>query len=195
VRARARCLGQVEHRRARGRAERQAARARPPGAPRVPAKDFTFSKQISPFADEIVDPTFVYAGATDPRVPRSESALIVAALRERGVPSESVVAEAFVGFWARARGRGCPASGPSPASPCPPRSPGYCRRSRHGRGGLPWARSAFSVRRFLFRETSPCRRQGAAASSDALRRDPRRTRRRPSAFSHRYPACNSWPGP
>jgi dipeptidyl aminopeptidase/acylaminoacyl peptidase len=60
-----------------------------------PAKDAAFLKQISPLADvdRIVDPTFVYAGANDPRVPRSESDLIVAALRGRGVPSEYMVAE------------------------------------------------------------------------------------------------------
>jgi dipeptidyl aminopeptidase/acylaminoacyl peptidase len=60
-----------------------------------PAKDAEFLKQISPLAavDRIADPTFVYAGANDPRVPRSESDLIVAALRERRVPSEYMVAE------------------------------------------------------------------------------------------------------
>lgn len=60
-----------------------------------PSKDSEFLKQISPLADvdRIVDPTFVYAGANDPRVPRSESDLIVGALRERGVPSEYMVAE------------------------------------------------------------------------------------------------------
>jgi dipeptidyl aminopeptidase/acylaminoacyl peptidase len=60
-----------------------------------PGKDAEFLKSISPLADvdRIVDPTFVYAGANDPRVPRSESDLIVAALRERGVPSEYMVAE------------------------------------------------------------------------------------------------------
>jgi dipeptidyl aminopeptidase/acylaminoacyl peptidase len=60
-----------------------------------PSKDAQFLEQISPLAEveRIVDPTFVYAGANDPRVPRSESDLIVSALRERGVPSEYMVAE------------------------------------------------------------------------------------------------------
>jgi dipeptidyl aminopeptidase/acylaminoacyl peptidase len=60
-----------------------------------PAKDAEFLRQISPLAavDRIADPTFVYAGANDPRVPRSESDLIVAALRERRVPTEYMVAE------------------------------------------------------------------------------------------------------
>ena len=60
-----------------------------------PAKDAAFLKQISPLADvaRITAPTFVYAGANDPRVPRSESDLIVAALRERRVPNEYMVAE------------------------------------------------------------------------------------------------------
>jgi len=60
-----------------------------------PAKDAAFLKQISPLTDvdRIVDPLFVYAGANDPRVPRSESDLIVGALRERKIPSEYMVAE------------------------------------------------------------------------------------------------------
>jgi len=60
-----------------------------------PEKDGEFLAQISPVndVDKIVDPTFVYAGANDPRVPRSESDLIVKALRQRGVPSEYMVAE------------------------------------------------------------------------------------------------------
>jgi len=60
-----------------------------------PVKDAVFLKEISPLAevDRIVDPTFVYAGANDPRVPRSESDLIVAALRQRNIPSEYMVAE------------------------------------------------------------------------------------------------------
>jgi dipeptidyl aminopeptidase/acylaminoacyl peptidase len=60
-----------------------------------PGKDAAFLKQISPLSDvdRIVDPTFVYAGANDPRVPRSESDLIVAALRGHEVPSEYMVAE------------------------------------------------------------------------------------------------------
>src|SRR5689334_15680436 len=59
-----------------------------------PDKDAEFLAQISPLTDvgKIVDPTFVYAGANDPRVPRTESDLIVKALREKGVPSEYMVA-------------------------------------------------------------------------------------------------------
>ncbi|HEY5952540.1 MAG TPA: prolyl oligopeptidase family serine peptidase, partial [Kofleriaceae bacterium] len=60
-----------------------------------PDKDAEFLAQISPLTDvsKIVDPTFVYAGANDPRVPRSESDLIVKALREKGVPTEYMVAD------------------------------------------------------------------------------------------------------
>jgi dipeptidyl aminopeptidase/acylaminoacyl peptidase len=60
-----------------------------------PDKDGAFLQQISPNTDvgKIVDPTFVYAGANDPRVPRSESDLIVKALREKGVASEYMVAD------------------------------------------------------------------------------------------------------
>ncbi|MFN0007654.1 MAG: prolyl oligopeptidase family serine peptidase [Planctomycetota bacterium] len=60
-----------------------------------PEKDAAFLASISPLTDvdQIVDPTFVYAGANDPRVPRSESDLIVEALRERRVPTEYMVAE------------------------------------------------------------------------------------------------------
>jgi dipeptidyl aminopeptidase/acylaminoacyl peptidase len=43
--------------------------------------------------DKIVDPTFVYAGANDPRVPRTESDMIVKALRQRGVATEYMVAD------------------------------------------------------------------------------------------------------
>ena len=43
--------------------------------------------------DKIVAPLFVYAGAHDPRVRRSESDAIVRALRERNVPVEYMVAE------------------------------------------------------------------------------------------------------
>ena len=43
--------------------------------------------------DRIAAPLFVYAGQTDPRVPRSESDAIVRALRDRGVPVEYMVAE------------------------------------------------------------------------------------------------------
>ncbi|MCP3140332.1 S9 family peptidase [Pyxidicoccus xibeiensis] len=60
-----------------------------------PDKDAAFLASISPLkdADRIVDPLFVYAGANDPRVPRSESDLIVDALRARKVPVEYMVAE------------------------------------------------------------------------------------------------------
>jgi len=60
-----------------------------------PEKDAAFLASISPITDvdKIVDPTFVYAGANDPRVPRSESDLIVNALRHRRVPTEYMVAE------------------------------------------------------------------------------------------------------
>jgi dipeptidyl aminopeptidase/acylaminoacyl peptidase len=60
-----------------------------------PDKDAAMLESISPFKDvnKIVDPLFVYAGANDPRVPRSESDQIVHALRERKVPVEYMVAE------------------------------------------------------------------------------------------------------
>ncbi|HJZ83953.1 MAG TPA: prolyl oligopeptidase family serine peptidase [Polyangia bacterium] len=58
-----------------------------------PDKDAPFLESISPLRDveRIVDPLFVYAGANDPRVPRSESDLIVSALRRRHVPVEYMV--------------------------------------------------------------------------------------------------------
>src|SRR5262249_18679571 len=58
-----------------------------------PDKDAPFLDSISPLRDvgRIVDPLFVYAGANDPRVPRSESDLIVKAVRGRGVPVEYMV--------------------------------------------------------------------------------------------------------
>jgi len=58
-------------------------------------KDAAFLESISPVndADKIVAPLFVYAGANDPRVPRSESDMIVRELRERNVPVEYMVAE------------------------------------------------------------------------------------------------------
>jgi dipeptidyl aminopeptidase/acylaminoacyl peptidase len=60
-----------------------------------PDKDAAFLASISPLRDagKIVDPLFVYAGANDPRVPRSESDLIVKAVRARGIPSEYMVAD------------------------------------------------------------------------------------------------------
>jgi dipeptidyl aminopeptidase/acylaminoacyl peptidase len=56
-------------------------------------KDDEFLASISPINDvkNIVDPLFVYAGANDPRVPRSESDMIVAAVRKKGVPVEYMV--------------------------------------------------------------------------------------------------------
>lgn len=56
-------------------------------------KDDAFLASISPIqdADKIIDPLFVYAGANDPRVPRSESDMIVAAVRKKGVPVEYMV--------------------------------------------------------------------------------------------------------
>jgi dipeptidyl aminopeptidase/acylaminoacyl peptidase len=57
-------------------------------------KDVELLNEQSPLrqVDKIVDPLFVYAGANDPRVPKSESDLIVKALRERNVPVEYMVA-------------------------------------------------------------------------------------------------------
>ena len=59
-----------------------------------PDRDAAFLESISPLrdADKIVDPLFVYAGANDPRVPRTESDQIVQALRTRKVPVEYMVA-------------------------------------------------------------------------------------------------------
>lgn len=59
-----------------------------------PDKDQPFLDSISPAlaADKIVDPLFVYAGANDPRVPRTESDLIVKAVRAHRVPVEYMVA-------------------------------------------------------------------------------------------------------
>lgn len=59
-----------------------------------PQKDAAFLDSISPLRDvgRIVAPLFVHAGASDPRVPRSESDLIVGALRGRKVPVEYMVA-------------------------------------------------------------------------------------------------------
>jgi dipeptidyl aminopeptidase/acylaminoacyl peptidase len=58
-------------------------------------KDGPFLESISPLrdADKIVRPLFVYAGANDPRVPRSESDLIVTAVRKKGIPCEYMVAD------------------------------------------------------------------------------------------------------
>jgi dipeptidyl aminopeptidase/acylaminoacyl peptidase len=56
-------------------------------------KDDEFLGSISPIkdVDKIVDPLFVYAGANDTRVPRSESDMIVAAARKNGIPVEYMV--------------------------------------------------------------------------------------------------------
>jgi dipeptidyl aminopeptidase/acylaminoacyl peptidase len=60
-----------------------------------PSRDRALLEELSPIRDvaKIRSPLFVYAGANDPRVPRSESDLIVNALRTRGVPVEYMVAE------------------------------------------------------------------------------------------------------
>jgi dipeptidyl aminopeptidase/acylaminoacyl peptidase len=60
-----------------------------------PVKDAAFLDSISPMrdVDKIKAPLFVYAGANDPRVPRTESDLIVRALRSRKVPVEYMVAD------------------------------------------------------------------------------------------------------
>jgi dipeptidyl aminopeptidase/acylaminoacyl peptidase len=42
--------------------------------------------------DKIVAPLFVYAGQNDARVPRSESDVIVNALRQRQIPVEYMLA-------------------------------------------------------------------------------------------------------
>jgi dipeptidyl aminopeptidase/acylaminoacyl peptidase len=58
-------------------------------------KDAAMLKTMSPIEaiDQIEDPLFVYAGANDPRVPRSESDQVVVALRQRDVPVEYMVAD------------------------------------------------------------------------------------------------------
>ena len=60
-----------------------------------PDKDRDFLAQISPInmVDKVTAPTFVFAGARDPRVPRSESDQIVKALRARHIFVEYMVAE------------------------------------------------------------------------------------------------------
>jgi dipeptidyl aminopeptidase/acylaminoacyl peptidase len=57
-------------------------------------KDAALIAEFSPMrdVDKIVRPLFVYAGANDPRVPRSEDDTIVKALRARGIPVEYMVA-------------------------------------------------------------------------------------------------------
>jgi dipeptidyl aminopeptidase/acylaminoacyl peptidase len=58
------------------------------------AKDAQLIAEFSPMrdVDKIVRPLFVYHGANDPRVPRSESDTIVKTLRSRGIPVEYMVA-------------------------------------------------------------------------------------------------------
>jgi dipeptidyl aminopeptidase/acylaminoacyl peptidase len=60
-----------------------------------PDRDAAFLESISPLTDvgKVVDPVFVYAGANDPRVPRSESDLIVKGLRQGKVATEYMVAD------------------------------------------------------------------------------------------------------
>ena len=43
--------------------------------------------------DRIVTPLFIYAGANDPHVPRVQSDLLAARLREHGVPVEYMLPE------------------------------------------------------------------------------------------------------
>src|SRR5262249_13698732 len=59
-----------------------------------PDKDQALYQELSPLRDvaKIRVPLFVYAGANDQRVPRSEDDQIVKALRERGVSVEYMVA-------------------------------------------------------------------------------------------------------
>ena len=58
-----------------------------------PDKDAAFLDSISPLKDvnNIKSPLFVFAGANDPRVPRTEADQIVVALRTRGIPVEYMV--------------------------------------------------------------------------------------------------------
>jgi dipeptidyl aminopeptidase/acylaminoacyl peptidase len=57
-------------------------------------KDAALLEAYSPLRDhdKITAPLFVYTGQNDPRVPRAQADLIVAALRRRGVPVEYMVA-------------------------------------------------------------------------------------------------------
>jgi dipeptidyl aminopeptidase/acylaminoacyl peptidase len=57
-------------------------------------KDSALLEEFSPMRDvnKIVSPLFVYAGQNNPRVPRSESDLIVKTLRARRMPVEYMVA-------------------------------------------------------------------------------------------------------
>jgi dipeptidyl aminopeptidase/acylaminoacyl peptidase len=56
-------------------------------------RDDAFLEEISPITriERIKRPLFVYAGANDPRVPRSESDQVVTAVRKHGVPCEYMV--------------------------------------------------------------------------------------------------------
>jgi dipeptidyl aminopeptidase/acylaminoacyl peptidase len=58
-------------------------------------RDRELLESMSPLRDagKIEDPLFVFTGANDPRVPRSESDQLVLALRQRGVRVEYMVAE------------------------------------------------------------------------------------------------------
>jgi dipeptidyl aminopeptidase/acylaminoacyl peptidase len=58
-------------------------------------KDAALLKQFSPIrdVDKVRAPLFVYQGENDPRVPKTESELIVKSLRSRGVPVEYMVAK------------------------------------------------------------------------------------------------------
>jgi dipeptidyl aminopeptidase/acylaminoacyl peptidase len=79
-----------------------------------PNADAPLLAKLTPLNDveRIRAPLFVYAGANDPRVPRSEADQIVMALRERGARVEYFVAaneghslahrENQVALWARA---------------------------------------------------------------------------------------------
>jgi dipeptidyl aminopeptidase/acylaminoacyl peptidase len=59
-----------------------------------PEKEQVLLEELSPIRDveKIKAPLFVYTGANDPRVPRSEDDQIVKALRERGVLVEYMIA-------------------------------------------------------------------------------------------------------
>jgi dipeptidyl aminopeptidase/acylaminoacyl peptidase len=60
-----------------------------------PVEDAARLVTLSPLhqVDRIRSPLFVYAGANDPRVPRSQSEAIVQALSQRGLPVEFMLAE------------------------------------------------------------------------------------------------------
>lgn len=60
-----------------------------------PERDRELLEDLSPITrvDRIVTPLFIYAGANDPRVPRAQSDLLAASLRQRGVQVEYMLAE------------------------------------------------------------------------------------------------------